>query len=271
MQSFILLYYNSYKKSIELGIKKFITILLIIIIMYLVIKIGKAIINKFVEKQKNFRMGFNYKKTKTIGEVLKSLLKYSVYFIGIVGILTELFGPVSLTFAGIGGIAIGFGAQSIIKDVLNGFFILFEDQFNVGDYIETEGKSGIVESIGLRSTKIRDFNGDLHILPNGIITKITNHSKGDIKIFLDVNIEYEKDIDKSIKIINEVCKEVKEQNHEKYKMSEWPKYVGITQIKGKYYSLRIEGKTRHSNKFKIESSLIKEIKEAFEIENIKLY
>lgn len=271
MKSYIILYYNLYKKSIEIGIKKTIRILLIILLMYFAIKIGKKIINMFVDRQKKSRIGFNYKKTKTIGEVLKSILKYTVYFLGILGILTELFGTLSLTFAGIGGIAIGFGAQSIIKDVLNGFIILFEDQYNVGDYIDVEGKSGIVESIGLRSTRIRDFNGDLHILPNGTITNITNHSKGDLKITVDLNIDYEKDIGKSIKIIDDVCAVVKKENENECEMSMWPAYTGITKVKGKYYTLRIEGKTAFKNKYKIETILIKQLKEAFDIENIKLY
>ena len=106
-------------------------IILVTIIMYFSVKIGKYLIKKFVQKQveSNAMLSLDSQRAKTLGEVLKSVLKYSVYFMGITTIISIVFGEISFTFASIGGIAVGLGAQSLIKDLINGFFILFENQF----------------------------------------------------------------------------------------------------------------------------------------------
>lgn len=243
-------------------------ILGIIILMYLAIRIGSAIIHKFMEKQRKSDSKFtlNEKRSMTLEAILKSVLRYTVYFFGIVGILTQIFGAISLTFAGIGGVAIGFGAQSIIKDIINGFFILLEDQYAVGDYINIDDKGGIVESIELRVTKIRDFNGDLHIIPNGLITKVTNHSRGDIRVAVDVDIPYEEDIDKVIDIVSKVCERFKEENEN---MVEGPKVLGVSALKESSLTIKVVGKAKAMTQWENEMNLRKEIKLALDKENIK--
>lgn len=245
---------------------KIIRIFLIILGMYLVIKIGSALINKFVEKQKKLKYSLDIKKAKTIGEVLKSILKYSVYFIGVLGIITEIFGNFSLTFAGIGGVAIGFAAQNIIKDVINGFFILFEDQFSVGDYINVDDKGGIVESIELRITRIRDLNGDLHIIPNGQIIKVTNHSRGSAQVMVDIDVSYEENLDKVIQVLNKVCEDYKLKNTE---ILDGPKVLGIGALKENSISFKIIGKTRPLKNGDCAMEIRKDIKKAFDEANIK--
>ena len=179
----------------------------IIILMWLVVEIISGIINRTVEKQSisDLKFSFDERKSKTIGAVLKSILRYTVYFFGITAILTIIFGGISLTFASIGGVAIGFGSQSLVKDIINGFFILFEDQFSVGDYINIEDMGGIVESIELRVTKLRDFNGDLHIIPNGLIVRVTNHSRGNMRILVEVDVDSDENVDRVIQVINVAC------------------------------------------------------------------
>ena len=186
-------------------LNKSIKIIIIIIIMYLSIKLGIKLINRFVKKQENMRFSLDTKKAKTLGEVLKSILRYSVYIFGIISIVEIIFGTLGIAFASIGGVALGFGTQSLVKDIINGFFILFEDQFAVGDHINVDDKGGIVESMELRVTRIRDFNGDLHIIPNGLVTKVTNHSRGNIKVVVEVDVPHEVDIDEVTDLINKVC------------------------------------------------------------------
>ena len=118
---------------------------------------------------------------------------------------------ISFTFASIGGIAVGLGAQSLIKDLINGFFILFENQFGVGDHVTLGNFNGIVKSIGIRTTVIRDFTGDIHSIPNGSIIGVTNHSRNDIRFIVDVNISYEEDIEKVIDVIKITCEDFKNQ------------------------------------------------------------
>jgi small conductance mechanosensitive channel len=247
---------------------KLIKVALIIIFMYLAIKIGSAIMHKFMERQRksNSKFSLNEKRSMTLEAILKSVLRYTVYFFGIVALLTEVIGTISLTFAGIGGVAIAFGAQSLVKDVLNGFFILFEDQFAVGDYVNIDDKGGIVESIELRVTKIRDFNGDLHIIPNGLITKITNHSRGDIRVSVDIDIPYEADIDKVIEILSKVCEKFKLENEN---MVEGPKVLGISALKESSQTIKIAGKAKPMTQWECEMNLRREIKKSLDMEKIE--
>ncbi|WPC41906.1 mechanosensitive ion channel family protein [Clostridium sp. JS66] len=242
-------------------------VIVILVFMYLIIKIGNGIINRYVSKQKNFKFSLDDKKAKTVGAVLKSILRYSVYFFGVFGIIEVLFNKIGLTFAGIGGVALGFGAQSLIKDVINGFFILFEDQFTVGDYINVDDKGGIVESMELRVTKIRDFNGDLHIIPNGLITKVTNHSRGNIRIMVDVDVSHDEDLDRAIRIISDLCDRFKAENE---CVTEGPKVLGISALKEDRITIRVAGKSKPMTQWDAEMKLRKEIRDVLNSANIKI-
>jgi len=245
-------------------------IVLILIFMYLAVKIGNGIINRYISKQKSFRFSLNDKKAKTVGAVLKSVLRYSVYFFGIISLIETTFSisKVGLTFAGIGGVAVGLACQSLIKDVINGFFILFEDQFAVGDYIHLDDKGGIVESIELRITKLRDFSGDLHIIPNGLIKKVTNHSRGNIKITVDVDIAYDEDVDIAIDVISSLCKKFNEEN--KSVVTEGPSVLGVYAFKEGGITIRVAGKTKPMAQWDTEMKLRKEIREALKSANINI-
>ena len=158
------------ENNLDFIVRKGIKALIIIFLMFITIKIGNRAIKKFVERQiknPNSKLTMNPQKAKTVGAVMHSILKYTVYFVGIAILLADLFKGISLTFAGIGGFAVGFGAQALVKDLINGFFILFEDQYGVGDYVTIGNFSGIIENIGIRTTVLKDFNGDLHLIPNG--------------------------------------------------------------------------------------------------------
>lgn len=252
----------------NIGIKG-VRIVLIVLLMVMAIKVGSKLIDHFIEKQDKLRFSLDSRKSKTLGAILKSILRYAVYFFGIIQLLDsfKFFSGINLTFAGIGGVALGFGAQSLIKDIINGFFILFEDQFAVGDYINIDDKGGIVESIELRVTKIRDFNGDLHIVPNGMISKVTNHSRGDMRILVDVDIAYEEDVDRAVKVIQKVCEDFKAGNEN---VVEGPNVVGVTALKDNGYTIRIVGKVKSMTQWENEVKLRREIKKAFEEAKIEI-
>lgn len=195
-----------------------------------------------------------------------------MYFFGITVILTLIFGSklfsaVSLTFASIGGVALGFGSQNLVKDVVNGFFILFEDQYSVGDYITIGKSSGIVESIELRVTKIRSFKGDLHIIPNGNISEVTNHSRGPISINVNVSIAYEENIDDATKVINIACDEFSKDNED---IVEKPKVVGITELGSSGVNIRVSGKVKPMKQWANENQLRKYVKEALDKAEIEI-
>ena len=239
-------------------------IILIIIIMYFSIKIGKHLIKKFVKKQveSNAMLSLDSQRAKTLGEVLKSVLKYSVYFMGITTIISIFLGGASFTFASIGGIAVGLGAQSLIKDLINGFFILFENQFGVGDHVTLGGFTGIVKSIGIRTTVISDFSGDVHSIPNGSISGVTNHSRNNIKFTVDVNIAYEEDAEKVIHIIEATCDDFKSENEEY--IDEPIEVSGISALGVSNVTIRVVGKAKPLSQGKMEMKLRKVIKLALD-------
>lgn len=245
-------------------------IILVIILMYLSIKIGKHLIKKFVQKQveSNAVLSLDSQRAKTLGEVLKSVLKYSVYFMGTTTIISIVFGEISFTFASIGGISVGLGAQSIIKDLINGFFILFENQFGVGDHVTLGGFTGIVKSIGIRTTVISDFNGAVHSIPNGTINGVTNHSRNSIKFIVDVNISYEENVDKVIHIIENVGEEFKKENEEY--IQEPMEILGIVELGIANVTIRVAGKTKPLSQVKMENEFRRAIKLALDENKIQM-
>lgn len=254
---------------IQSWIGKLVKILFIILIMAIVIKVGYSIINKIVKRQieSNKKFTLDEKKAYTFGSVLKSILKYTSYFFGLTAILTVLFGTISITFASVGGVAIGFGAQSLVKDIINGLFILFENQFSVGDYITIGNYNGIVENIGLRTTTLKDFSGDVHIIPNSVISQVTNHSISESRVMVDMEIAYEENIDEVIKVIEEICEEFKKENTN---MVDGPKPVGVVNLKSSSVTIRIMGKALPMTHWGCENELRKRLKIAFDKHNIEI-
>lgn len=252
---------------IETLIEKLLHIGLVLILMTISIRIGNSLISKFVKRQIKSKASFTLdeKKANTIGEVLKSVLRYSVYFFGIAAILANIFTGMSLTLASIGGVALGFGAQSLVKDLINGFFILFEDQYAVGDYITLSNYSGIVESIGIRTTVLKDFNGDMHLIPNGVISQVTNHSRGAMRVMVDVAIPYEENIDKVTNIINKVCEKVSDDNEN---VIDKPKVLGIDSLNNSTIVIKVLGTAKPMSQWELERNLKKEIKLALDKEGI---
>lgn len=248
-------------EDFEVVFNKGIKIISIVIIMYLSIKIGKYLIKKAVDKQvkSNAALSLDPQRAKTLGGVMKSILKYSVYFLGITSILSVLFGGISFTFASISGVALGLGSQSLIKDFINGFFILFEDQFGIGDYVTIGNFSGIVQTIGIRTTIIKDFTGDIHSIPNGMISEVTNHSRGNTRFIVDVDIAYEED--NAINAINAIkeCCDKFQKEHEDF-INEPIEVLGVSALAASSVTIRTVGRTKPLTQWKMENELRKAIK-----------
>ncbi|MDU4478134.1 MULTISPECIES: mechanosensitive ion channel family protein [Clostridium] len=256
--------------ELEVFVNKGLKILFLVFLMFISIKIGNYIIKKFVDNQikSDGRLSMDSQRAKTLGEVMKSVLKYSVYFIGITAMASIIFGGISITFASIGGVALGLGAQSLIKDLINGFFILFENQFGVGDYITIGNFSGIVSSIGIRTTIIKDFNGDIHCITNGSILEVTNHSRSDSSFIVDVNIAYKEDIDNAISVIEKTCEEFKKENEKDIK--EPINVLGVVALGASGVTIRVLGKAKPLRQWDMERELRKLIKVTLDKNNIEI-
>ena len=254
---------------IELIISKGISLILLIIVMYAIIKIGNKTIDKFVTNQSNSKLSFsmNRQKAITVGAILKSVLKYGVYISAAAIVIGSTFRVSAGVLSAI-GFVVGIGAQSLVKDVINGFFIIFEDQYGVGDYVTIDEFSGIVENIGIRSTVLRDFSGDIHNLPNGAVTEVTNHSRGDMQFIVEVEIAYEEDVDNAINIIKDTCKKFEENNRDDIR--DKVDVLGVTSLNASGVTIRVVGKSKPMSQWKLERELRKNIKVALDKSGVEI-
>jgi len=248
---------------------KAIKVIILLIVVKIVLRILNALIDRTIAKRVKTMSIKEERKIKTLMAVFRNILKYILYFIAIV-IILDIFGVNTssiLATAGIGGLAISFGAQSLVKDIITGFFILFEDQYSVGDYVTIGDYTGIVEEVGIRVTKLKDFSGELHIIPNGQITVVTNMGRGPMRSSVVVRIAYEEDIDKAIKVIEEVLDKIKKANDS---IIEGPSVLGVTSLGDSGVDITIVAKTKPMEQWALERQIRKAVKEAFDEEGIEI-
>lgn len=243
--------------------------LAIIYIVYLIVKsIGTKIINRAFERLEN-RKEISIGRAKTLQSLSLNIFSYVLIFIYVVT-LFEVFGynvTALLAGAGVVGLAIGFGAQGLVSDVVTGFFLLLEKQIDVGDYVTTGGYTGIVEAVGLRTTQIRDFDGTLHYVPNREIVGLSNHSRGNMRALVDIGISYDEDIDKAITILKETCEKVAAENEA---IVEGPNVLGVQTFGSSEVVIRIIAKTKNMEQWTVERELRKAIKEALDQNGIEI-
>jgi moderate conductance mechanosensitive channel len=183
-----------------------IKIVAIMLITYIALKLGRTAIRNIFRVRSKAPLKFSERREATLLKLLENVLTYVVYFISLMTILSTLGIDIKGLIAGAGivGLAIGFGAQNLVRDIITGFFIIFEDQFSVGDYVRIGSAEGTVEEIGLRTTKIKSWTGELHIFPNGNITEVTNFSIHNSIAVVDVSIAYEENIEEAENVIQEL-------------------------------------------------------------------
>ncbi|AOT70517.1 mechanosensitive ion channel family protein [Geosporobacter ferrireducens] len=246
-----------------------IKIIFIFIAAKIAIRFMNMVVDKFFQNRSKLKIVGEQRRFDTLKDIIKSIFRYIIYFVAFTPILETLGVNISslIAAAGIGGLAIGFGAQNLVRDVITGFFIIFEDQFHVGDYIETGGKSGIVDEMAIRVTKIRDFNGDLHIIPNGSIDKVTNRSRGNMRALVEVSIAYEENIDRTMEVLRKLCTEIAEEND---KIVEGPTVLGVSKLGESDVVIAIMAKTIPMEQWAVERELRKRIKERLEEKGIEI-
>lgn len=224
-------------------------------------------INYFLRRllvQRKGKRLINEQKANTLFSLLKSIAFYVITFTVIIHLLKRVFDfdtGTLLASASVLGVALGFGSQSLVKDVIGGFFILFENQFAVGEYIKAGEFSGTVEEIGLRATQLRDAGGELHIIPNGRITAVTNYNRGKMRALVDVNLPYEEDLDRAIAVMHSVCEEVSMEFGEK--IVEPPTVLGVIEFGERHAVIRVVGYTLPDEQWGLERELRRRIHKAF--------
>ncbi|WP_129600405.1 mechanosensitive ion channel family protein [Anaerophilus nitritogenes] len=223
---------------IQYSIKPFITSLIILVISFCLIRFVMFLTQKIIEITK-----FNEQREMTIKSIVDSLFAYFILILAVLNILSE-FGLIKestiVTGAGIITLVAGFGAQNLIKDIINGFFILFERQMKVGDYVSiNEQYLGTVEEIGLRSTAIREWSMKKIYIPNGQIKTLKNYYKERSRVIVEIVIPFEENHELVKKVLQKVCDDLNEQYNDKlYKIGDanYSEFsiLGIVSLDGKY-------------------------------------
>ena len=208
-------------------------------------------------------------RARTLGPLMKNVVAYVLAFLTLVIVLREVGVDVQalLVSAGVLGLAVGLGAQTLIKDVITGFFILFEGLIGVGDVIEVGGHTGTVESIGLRVTKLRMLNGALRVIPNGELTQFANYNKDWARAVVDVGVAYDTDVKLALDSMERAATEWARETGQAL---EPPQAQGIIRFADADLVLRLTVKVRPTMRFEAEVTLRRRIKEAFERESIRL-
>ena len=229
---------------------------LIILAMMILFRLMNALVDRLKWPGNGKEAGsMQGKRRETIKSLLKNLFKYVLLFITVVMILECFRIPVMaiLSTAGIVGVALAFGAQSLCRDIITGFFILLEDQYYVGEYIEAQGVAGFVEQFNLRCTYLRDFDGRLHIMPNGNMGLVTNHNRGNQRVMVEISIPYERDIGKALLILQKSCDAINDEFRDDIR--EAINAVGVVDLTASGISLRMLGKSETMTQWKIERAL----------------
>lgn len=195
----------NWTEIISLIMTKAIFLLLTLLLFFLIKKIITFLMKRTFERKRN-KMDFSSSRRSTIYKMLENAFSYTLAFFFIYTVLSILGIPIStlIASAGIAGLAIGLGAQTFINDIVNGFFILLENQFDVGDSVTIGDFSGKVVSIGLRSTQLQVFNGTHHFLPNHTIDVISNNSRNDMRAMIEINLPADTDFEHVRQILESV-------------------------------------------------------------------
>jgi small conductance mechanosensitive channel len=178
-------------------------------------------------------------------------------------------GPI-LAGAGILGLAVGFGAQSLVKDFFSGFFLLVEDQVRIGDVVEAGGKSGLVEKVTLRTTTLRGLDGTLHVVPNGEIQTVSNHTYGWSRALIDIGVSYYEDIDRVYGIIRDVAAEMRKDEQFKDWILEDIEILGVDEFADSAIVIKVLIRTQPIRQWAVARDYRRRLKIAFDREDIEI-
>ncbi|MEK9200210.1 mechanosensitive ion channel family protein [Ureibacillus sp. FSL E2-3493] len=246
-----------------------IKIVMILVISYIVIFIGKKIITRIFTLKLKTPINQTERRQQTIIKLLHSTLSYLVYFSAMIAILSAVNINIGglLAGAGIAGLAIGFGAQSLVKDIITGFFIILEDQFGVGDYIRLNNSEGTVTEIGLRTTKILGITGELFIIPNGQILDVVNYSVNNSKAIIDMQVAIDADIEKVEKLLTAYLETLPSKFEE---LVDVPSFLGVQNVVGTEVTIRIIAETKPLQHYTIARVIRRDVKEILEKNGIPM-
>ena len=212
------------------------------------------------------------KRISTLSQVFRYIFTVLISVVTIMLILSELgisIAPILAT-AGVAGVAIGFGAQSLVKDYFTGFILLLENQIRQGDVVEVAGKGGLVEEVTLRFIKLRDYDGNVHFIPNGAINVVTNMSRQFAFSVIDLRIAYKEDVDEVISIMRQVGKELRADPELKDRILSDIEIAGVDALAESYVLIKCRFQVTALSQWDVRRAFFRRIKRAFEERGIEI-
>jgi moderate conductance mechanosensitive channel len=258
--------------SIEFLHAKAPKILLILVIAIVVLRlVHKLTAGMVALRARRLAPGIRGQQIETLASVLNSVAHFIVWFVAILTVLDLLklnLGPL-LASAGIAGLAIGFGAQTLVKDFINGFFVLLEDQYNIGDAVKLAGVKGTVEDMTLRRTVLRDDDGTVHTIPNSQVQIVSNMTRDWAQVALHVSVAYNEPSDKVIDLLKQVGEEIRHDPQFEEDIVADVQVPGIDRVGNGEAEYLVLVKTRPRKQFAVTREFRRRIKECFEKNKIQ--
>ena len=246
--------------------ERLLVVALVVIGTFVILKLIDSFIGRQLNSDKIKEKG-SYNRIVTVTNLIRRIIKLILIFIGLT-IVMSVFNisitPIIATL-GVFSLAIGVGAQSLVKDFINGFFIIFEDQYSVGDLVKIDDIEGVVEDLGLRVTKIRDFDKVLHIIPNSNISIIANKERANVRTKIEFYLDNSCDPD----FVEEKIKKAIEKYRDHKDMAMGPNLWGVTENGKDAYKMTLVYYTRQGRQYDLEYALRSEILKTMQRENIK--
>ena len=259
-----------------------VTLVLAVIFRWLAHRAIRGVVNNAVQRAEKNRLSTSEvllgvdaerrrQRALTMGSLLKSVATFAIAAIAILTIMSLIglpLGPL-LASAGVGGVALGFGAQSLVKDFLSGIFMIIEDQYGVGDVVDTGEATGTVEEVTLRITRLRDANGVVWFIRNGEIIRIGNKSQGWALATIDVPVAYDESPERVIGLLERVVTDLHGEQEYAEKLLERPTVAGVESVTGGTMTVRVFAKCRPGEQFGIPRAIRERAKEAFDAAGVR--
>jgi small-conductance mechanosensitive channel len=212
------------------------------------------------------------KRTETLARIVETTLRVVILIAALLMVLKQVgieIGPL-LAGAGIVGLAVGFGAQSLVKDVIGGFFILLENHMNVGDIVEIAGSAGVVESINLRVTVLRDLEGRVHVVPNGEIGVVTNMTKEYSQALVEIGVAYKEDVDQVIAVLNQVAEGMRNDDGFREFILDPLEVLGLDSFGDSSVNIKVRLRTLPAKQWSVAREFRKRVKKDFDEKGIEI-
>jgi small-conductance mechanosensitive channel len=254
-----------------------IRVIVIVVIAVAVYLICRPIIRSIIKKMVSHRMAGEeeaeiQQRIDTLSSILVKIAGILILIIAVITILPEFGVNITSLIAaiGIGGLAIAFAAQNLIRDFIAGFFILLEDQYGIGDVVSIAGIAGVVEDITLRRTVLRDLDANVHSVPNGNVQLSTNMTKKYSRVNLNVSVGYGENLKHVIDIINKICREMAEDPQWKDDFITTPSVLRVDKLGDSGIDIKILGDTKPAKQWAIMGELRLRLKDTFDKEGIEI-